>query len=220
MRGTGSLRWPNDPVRWLRQRSKVNHATSQVQVAREGLGAIAQPWLAWESPATETLTAAGDSPQAKFVQIQRGSPGVDALEDEDGIFGYIVLRNVGSGVGLLHLSESWVLGHDGTNYAELRPYVTLVTDNPVVQQGHLVLLQFDIPRASAAWTALSLDRFVARHGTCGDFECVVTFTDAMERSPTRAEFFIRRDEDIAAWSVERIYYYVGEATDPIKVFLA
>ncbi|MHB8289471.1 MAG: hypothetical protein ACYDEY_09590 [Acidimicrobiales bacterium] len=187
------------------------HSAEQVRLSGESLRASVQPWLTWRPEYEVSPDAdAGYGPQLWGGNMP--VPGAELSESNDGLDGSILVRNVGNGLGILALNESWVLGVDIDDRASssLRQYVHPSTNNPIIPTGSEATVHFHIPLVSAAWTNLTLDGFAGRPNTNGGFELDLVYTDAVGGSTIRAKFHIAcSDKDHSSvWRVWRTEYFV------------
>lgn len=119
---------------------QTDHIAEQVKISSNALRASVQPWLAWV-PLSKVSLAIKAGPR-----WQAGSSpclGFDVGQDGDDIAGYIVVRNVGTGIALLNLAESCLFNANNPDIPcqGIRPS----TETPIIPPGEEAVVKFRIP---------------------------------------------------------------------------
>jgi len=186
-----------DEARAIEQ--QLGHSADQVRVAEQSLRASAQPWLAWE----ETFEVPVPS------RASGSEPGTGAYIYNQSTFalrGGLRVHNVGNGLAIVDLSESWVLAcvPQAPGQRERRGHPAI--DNPVIPAGGSAEITFAVDLEGENGTGPTFDELVGRSSTAGQFALEICYRDAIRRSPTRAIFSLESPRHEYEWVVSRIEY--------------
>jgi hypothetical protein len=119
---------------------QTGHIAEQVKISSNALRASVQPWLTWVSSSKVPLVVqVGSRSQESFSPRS----GLNIEQDGDDIAGYLVVRNVGTGIALLNLAESCLFNANNpdTPFQGIRPS----TEIPIIPPGEEATVKFKIP---------------------------------------------------------------------------
>lgn len=151
----------------------------QLEITRRAFRASIQPLLTIGSP-------------------EKVAPPVDIVDREGegtpfGIYAFVTVLNVGSGLAVIRPEESKILGW-GPEVADLsagpREFATGAVANPVLPAGEERTIEFIIPRSGSSLdvAAFTHQRIGSMRGTDGEFYADIVYGDAMNESKTLARF--------------------------------
>lgn len=187
----------------------------QVVVSTRALQATVQPWLIWESGFE--VEPDGGAPFG-FVCGLTYSPGwhpcIHASEENGEIVGWLRLRNVGNGLALLEMSQSYLYPKNERRRLErIHPSVEV----PVVPTNGTVDITFRVPAAeSVDRPAMAMLQFAGGGAGHELFAIEVVYGDAIAGNTTSARFSAHRTQGEDEWSVFAAEYRQGDG-EPVVV---
>lgn len=180
------------------------HIAIQAAATTDALKAAVLPWLTWEPTYTEEVVEGDMGVETSHAET---GPGLMLYPTENGIYGAILVRNVGLGIALLDTFNSWVYGGGA---APIQRYVKLRTSKPVLPSDQIAWLTFEIPAVSAAWSELTMDKFTQRPSG-GRWSLEIYYQDVKKVSTYKAVFHAAARNYPFEWAVTTIEYWDGQA---------
>jgi len=189
---------------------QLGHSAAQVRVAEQSLRASAQPWLAWE--ATYEVQA-GTRPHVYAhgsLRLPGTHSGAEVREGTGRLVGFILVRNVGNGLAIVDLSESWILPCTPRVPGKRQRCGHPATDTPVIPAGGCATIDFTVDLGEEAGGGPTFKELVGRPSTSGQFALEVCYSDAIQGSSTRATFSLESPQGGDQWVVSRIEYETAD----------
>ena len=194
-------------------RQQLDAAREAVAVAEKAVVATTRPWImSGEDLCMDEADPSLNDPAV--IVFSSGS--VDYP-----ISVRIRLKNVGPGLALIKLSDSWICGYGQLENRDLTlPYANIFTDTPVVPSGAEFQMNGRIFASSAKWSNIKPETFCFQSTSSGslvskkgNFVVEVGYTDAGGEDEVKAKIHVLVHRPLQC-SVFQIDYFRGDAADP------
>lgn len=189
----------------------------QVKISSDALKSSVQPWLAWRHLVEEEL-ATKSRLRSGWEKSFRPRFGLTVNQDGDAIAGNIVVKNVGSGIALLDLKNSYLYRAKSPEKPD--EGIQFSINTPVVPPGEQVTIGFRIPGSKgSSGKHLPLVEFVSG-GASQTMWIEISYSDVLGTITTSAKFqAYRKVQNNGEWESWRVIEttYRQEGIEPIVV---